>query len=340
MKKIFATCLIITSLSGCASVKNTDRKPEEVNKVSETTNDVETIAVDNSDDAYVTVNSDSDFAPPHGSAANPPANSAGERRLILAYSDDGIHFESTEKILTDQANVPDVIIESDGTLHIYYIGQSIEKGKGENTVRATSKDNGETWTFEKLTYKNLPQPLDPSDPDIVLLDDGTYRLYYTSGFGDHLGIVYAESDDGITFTYKGVSLENTDGKDAVDSNTFFFDGLWHMFVLQEKVQGQLHATSEDGKTFTLVSEDNLRLPKDGYIINNPVIEGDALRMFGFNLQIKNIRSFTTSDVKTWVADDIALDGTEETTLGTDYIQDSAIAKLNDGRYIMIYVSGL
>lgn len=304
------------------------------------TPEVTTEQIDNTNPLYATVNADSEFVPTQGSSSNPPPASAGERRLLLAYSEDGIHFTPTGQILTDQANVPDAVIEEDGTLRVYYIGQSIENGKEENTAVAISTDNGASWTFRKLTFKNFPQPRDPSDPDVVLLEDGTYRMYYTSSYGDHLGIVYAESDDGITFTYKGECLENTDGKDAVDSNTFFFDGLWHMYVLQEKVQGQLHATSEDGFTFKLTNEGVLRLPLERYIVNNPVIENNQVRMFAFSLAEKNIRSFTTSDLKNWKADDIALEGDDASTLETNYIQDSTIVHLQDGRYIMIYVSAL
>lgn len=96
----------------------------------------------------------SDFTPPTGRAANPPANSAGERRLLTAASTDGEHFTATGKILTDQANVPDIIVEDDGTLRVYYVGQSIEEGKEESTAVAISQDNGESWEFNTLTFKD------------------------------------------------------------------------------------------------------------------------------------------------------------------------------------------
>lgn len=287
---------------------------------------------------YSTVNSDSDFTPPLGRAANPPAASAGERRLLLAHSTDGVHFTANGEVLTDQGNVPDVVIEADGTIRVYYIGQTIEANKEENTVVAISKDDGASWTFRKLTFNNFPQPRDPSDPDVVLLSDGTYRMYYTSsiGFTNKLGIVYAESSDGLTFTYKGESL--TGSGDAVDSTTFYFNGLWHMYVLQEKEPGQLHATSTDGYIFDTVSDTPIRLPNDGYVISNPVIENGIVRMFGFSLKEHNLRSFTSTNMTTWTSDDIALAGDEAATLGSNYIQDSTVAQLSDGTYLMIYVS--
>lgn len=282
---------------------------------------------------------ESDFTPPVGRPTNPPPASAGERRLFLAQSEDGIHFTSKGKILTDQGNVPDLVISEDGTIRVYYIGQSIQAGKEENTVVAISKDEGETWTFHLLTFKDFPQPRDPSDPDVVLLDDGTYRMYYTTSLSaSKLGIAYAESPDGITFTYAGEALESFG--DVIDSTTFFFDGLWHMYVLQEKIPGQLHATSTDGKTFTLINKESLRLSLDGYIVSNPLIENQTVRMFAFNLQQKNIRSFTSTDMVTWATGDVALEGNEANTLGANYIQDSSVVQLSDGRYLMVYVSEL
>lgn len=285
---------------------------------------------------YHTIASDSDFTPPIGRPANPPKQSAGERRLLTATSTDGVHFTPTGKILTDQGNVPDIVVDRDGTIRAYYIGQSIEEGK-ESTVVAISRDNGETWQFNLLSFHDFPMRLDPSDPDVVLLEDGTYRMYYTSSIDrSTLGIVYAESPDGIAFTYKGVALESSGN--VVDSSTFFFDGQWHMHVLQEKGEGQLHATSKDGRTFTLAETPNLRFPLDRYIASNELIEEDTVRLFAFNFS--DIRSFTSSDAVTWVADDITLEGDAEATLGTNYIQDSSVAKLNDGSYLLIYVSEL
>lgn len=286
---------------------------------------------------YSTVNADSEFVPPLGRADNPPPASAGERRLLLAHSTDGIHFTASGEVLTDQGNVPDMIVEPDGTIRVYYIGQSIEVGKEENTVVAISTDNGASWTFRKLILNNWPQPRDPSDPDVVLLEDGTYQMYYTSSLvNNKLGIVYADSPDGITFTYRGESLRGPG--DVIDSTTFFYDGLWHMYVLQEKEPGQLYATSTNGVAFTLASTTPLRLPVERYVISNPLIEDGKLRMFGFNLQDKNIRSFTSTDGASWVDGDIALAGDEAATLGSLYIQDSTVAKLADGSYLMVYVS--
>ena len=281
----------------------------------------------------------SDFTPPTEKAENPPPASAGERRLLTATSTDGIHFTPTGEIFTEQGNVPDIVVTDEGTIYLYYIGQGIEEGK-ETMPVAISSDNGKTWTYHFTTRLNWPSTSDrpPSDPDIVLLDDGTFRLFFTTNVkqDNTLGIAYAESPDGIAFTYKGVALSPTHNLN--DSSTMFFDGLWHMFVLDEKTGEQHHATSTDGKTFTLTTPSTVELPLRGYIISNPTFNGSMMRLFGFSLPDSNIRSFTTTDATTWTADDIALDATAASTLGSGYIQDMAVAELADGSYFMVYVS--
>lgn len=325
-------------LSGCtqSDTQVTNSVTTSINKSSDiTTSTTNTIS---SGINYSVVDPDSDFIPPFGRAVNPPPASAGERRLLLATSTDGIHFTANGEVLTDQGNVPDMIVEPDGTIRVYYIGQSIETNKEESTVVAISEDNGASWTFRKLTYTDWPQPRDPSDPDVVLLEDGTYRMYYTSSLQNNtIGIVYATSPDGITFTYQGESLEGDTGN-IIDSSTFLHNGVWHMYVLQEKVPGQLHATSTDGLTFTLTAEPEVQVPAHAYVLSNQILGDDGIHMFGFSLPENNIRLFTSSDGITWDADEIALEGDTVATLGSNYIQDSTIAKLVDGTYLMVYVS--
>jgi hypothetical protein len=289
--------------------------------------------------AYSTVNVDGDFTPPTGRPLNPPPASAGERRLMTATSTDGLTFTTTGNILTDQGNVPDLVITEDGTVQVYYIGQSIEAGKEESTVMASSTDNGETWTFHLLEFNDLPQPRDPSDPDVVLLDDGTYRMYYTSSLSSgKLGIVYATSPDGIHFTYGGESLEGD--VSLIDSSTFFYGDRWHMFTLQETTPGQVHATSTDGLHFELTSPPELVLPLEKYVASNPIFLDGQVGLYAFNLPENNLRLFTSPDLETWTAGEVVMTGDDATTLGTNYLQDSSAVQLQDGTYLMVYVTEL
>ncbi len=130
------------------------------------------------------------------------------------------------------------------------------------------------------------------------------------------------------------------GHDAADSTTVFFAGQWHMYAGQEEIQGQLHAVSADGLTFTLADPPILQLPTNGYYATNNVVDGGSLRLFAFNGQDGNIRSFTTTDMQAWTASDVALEATDLATDGTGVLQDSAVVRLAKDRYLMVYVSEL
>ncbi len=277
------------------------------------------------------------FTPPTGKSANPPPNSAGERRLVTATSTDGVHFTTSGKVFTDQANVPDMVVTSNGSIFLYYTGQGIDADPNKETVPvATSTDNGATWTFNYLVYKNWPTPRPPSDPDVVLRPDGTFRMFFVNSLdASTVGIDYADSPDGFTFTYVGHALGG--GTSINDSTTMYFNGAWHMFVLNEKTGEQYHATSADGTTFAFATDKVVTLPTKNYYLVNPLIDGSNLRMFGFTLG--NISSFTSTDATNWTYGGIVLDGNDTNTLTSGYIQDLAVEKLANGTYLMVYVVG-
>jgi hypothetical protein len=90
-------------------------------------------------------------------------------------------------------SVPDVIRLPDGRLRMYYT-------RGMTSATAVSSDEGVTWAKER----NLDLGDIAVDPDIVLLDDGTYKLFYTafeSGWavGNQV-MMSASSADGLEFS--------------------------------------------------------------------------------------------------------------------------------------------
>ncbi len=89
-------------------------------------------------------------------------------------------------------SVPDVVKLPDGKLRMYYT-------RGATSATALSNDEGMTWAKET----NLELRKVAIDPDIVLLDDGTYKLFFTTfadefGFGDQW-VMSASSVDGVDF---------------------------------------------------------------------------------------------------------------------------------------------
>lgn len=297
-------------------------------------------AFSSSSTSSLVISNENDFTPPTERLDNANPVAAGARQLLLATSADGVTFTATGERLTAQAGVPDAVVSEDGTLFVYYIGQSITEDE-ENTVVATSDDNGATWTYRLLTFKNLPSPREPSDPDVVLLPDGTFRMFYTDSINQkQLGIRYADSPDGITFTYGGIALEAP--FTVIDSTTFFFDGVWTMLVLDFTQPKQYRATSTDGKTFTYQGEvGTISTATGSYFLSNPLIEDGTLRMFGFSDPSQPIYSFTSPDTMTWTAaTSPALKRNALSLGGGTYLQDLTVAKLSDGTYLMVYVTDM
>ncbi len=89
-------------------------------------------------------------------------------------------------------SVPDVIRLADGRLRMYYT-------KGATSATALSGDEGLTWVKET----NLDLRKVAVDPDILQLEDGSYKLFFTTfesefGIGEQW-VVGASSADGINF---------------------------------------------------------------------------------------------------------------------------------------------
>ena len=158
-------------------------------------------------------------------------------RLLLATSTDGIHWNKTYKFLADQASVPDVIVDGEGNLRVYYV----DYFNGGITV-AISPD-GENWVYRRV------KGLTPEwvDPDVVVLPDGRYRLYasYMPLSGSQDKIVSAISEDGISFTPEKGYRYHKPGSLVADPDVFQFKGKWYMVVGPELTLLE----SEDGLTF-------------------------------------------------------------------------------------------
>lgn len=250
-------------------------------------------------------------------------------------------FTPTGETLTDQANVPDAVVTNDGTLFVYYIGQGISEND-EDVAVAISEDDGNTWTYHTPTFADLPNDKIPGDPDVVLLGDGTFRMFYTCDFGPgSLGICYAESDDGLHFAYKGIALHPT--TNVIDSTTFLLDDTWMMLVLDEKEPKQYIATSTDGKTFTLQGEAGAFIADEAsYILSNPIPGLEPLTLLGFSdLNHNNLRTFSTDDGETWTpAETISLEPNVASLHGGTSLQDVTIAQIYDGSYLLFYVTDI
>lgn len=279
----------------------------------------------------------SDFTPPVGREPNAVRESPGEFRLLSATSPDGLTFTRTNQIISDQANVPDMIVDDKGRIFLYYTMSKVGNVKDACAV-AISSDNGKTWVY-KLAKFNGIQRQALSDPDVVRLPDGTIRLYGTTQIGKNIGIVVGESKDGITFDVKGTAFEVA-GENALDSITFQFGDQWHIMTLaNEGIENMHYGTSSDGLKFTYKERVNFRADNKPYAPSNGLVVSNGYRMYAFT--IPDIRSFISTDGKTWkIEEGVRLAFDKTNPLESEFVKDAAVVKLANGTYFMVYATRL
>lgn len=328
LRKHFAWLFILFTLAACASPAPTPRPPA-------TSQPSPTSAL-----ATATPNLFvNDFTPPTGYAVGSPPESPGEFRLLTALSTDGRAFMPTGYIVSDQANVPDLISDAHGQIYLYYTGWQM--GDKKNTIAvALSNDAGETWVHKHISFTGPRANAPAGDPDIVLLPDGTFRLFFTSGDAQTIKIWYADSADGLHFGDIHEAWARADAA-TLDSTTFWLNGVWHMLVLDPQRPIQWYATSPDATQFTLVNQPPILAEGEEYLLSNgyPVPEG--YRMIGFSVPQKNFRTFLTRDGAQWAVEPgLALAHDPASAVEFSYIKDAAVLPLADGRYLMVYVTKL
>lgn len=258
-------------------------------------------------------------------------------RLLIATSPDGLTWERTGQILTDQGDVPDAILTDEGEIRVYYITWC--PSELQNRIAVASSQDGLTWEYRPITLTH-PEggPLGmPADPIIERADDGRYRLYFTSQIppAQHGQSHSAISEDGYTFTYEG-RVFGLDDQNTLDVNVLKIGETWHYFA--GGIPGQnWHATSPDGLTFTQ-TEDFIN---DRIIMSNGLAVEGGYRYYGFQ-QLPgdaSIVSFFTEDGINWQLEEgFRLRMDVSTGLEAEGVKDPAVVQLPDSTWLMVYVT--
>ena len=290
--------------------------------------------------AYLLVN---DFIPPMGSGNGPgPANF----RLMVATSMDGLNFQRTGRIITDQGAVPDLVIDHLGWLYLYYTGWTVGNDINK-TVVAISPNNGQTWFFKRLVLTGFEQQSEPVDPDIQILENGTFRLYLTSApYGQPPRSYVAESNDGIHFTRTGQAFFS--GNDTLDPSSLLIGNTWHIFAggLTNLPEANFHGTSTDGQSYTFDGEMRFVAPNGlPIMMANGIAVPGGYRFYGFNTGQQQLEpgvySVFTSDGVTWIPDNAACLISDPTNPQENLgVVDPAVVRLRDGGYFMVYAVGI
>ncbi len=234
---------------------------------------------------------------------NPPNPNEGpwNNDLVVAHSGDGLQFGKTT-LFVERGGVPSIIRDLDGRLITVFQWFTFnDRAAFDRVAVVYSADGGVTWTApESIAVAGLPSELmRPFDPTIVQLEDGRYRLYFTSnqvGGGSRPAIYSAISNDARTYTFElGTRFAPATG--TVDASIVQFGGAWHMFShTQEANTGRgYHATSSDGIAFNQVADVNAGVGRQW--IGNAIVAGSVLRYYGSGRD--GIWSATSADGSTW-----------------------------------------
>jgi len=286
-------------------------------------------------------------------------NPIAYHRILLASSKDGLHFTRLNKLISDRASVPDIMIDKEGNVRIYFVLITCkEQGQDLNNIPvvAISSDNGKSWVYKKLiieapsdaSYCKAPNGSPaPVDPEVLLMPDGTYRLYATCpqyrAQGTPMTYVFF-SNDGIHFSGPKHTYIPQSGI-ALDPVVIKFGNTWHLFNGNSNP-----ATSLDGITFNQ-PKTGIFCPfkfKDGnidkcYVIGDVLTLENPLRyriyLFG-DTPNEGFKSILSADGKNWTMEQNSGEYILTITPGAkeEYhkLMFPTVAKLKDGTFLMAY----
>lgn len=263
----------------------------------------------------------------------PPRYGPWHRDLYLQESADGLRFGES-RLFVERAGVPCVIRDRAGRLAaVFQWFPFHDRSSFDKVAVSFSRDDGATWTPPR-TVRVAGLPLGyqrPFDPTIVQLDDGRYRLYFTSTVSEPgrapgpPAIYSAVSGDAIDYTFEpGKRFGADDGRSGVvDCSVIRLGGAWHLFAPYMGRPGRgYHAVSENGLTFR--QENDVIVPGRRDWIGNPVAVKDGIQFHG------------SGPEGMWIA--FSADGARWQMEGRGGQRggDPAVVRLRSGRYLRIF----
>ncbi|HVX25470.1 MAG TPA: hypothetical protein VHB70_03955 [Parafilimonas sp.] len=150
----------------------------------------------------------------------------------------------------DSGIMPSCIVESDGSLYMYYIGWNpqITVSYRLSIGLAISRDGGETflrYSIGPICDRNIDEPYFNTAP-FVLKEEDTWRMWYISctdwkiinNYPEPVyHIKYAESNDGINWRREGiVCIDYDDFAEALGRPTVFKEGdVYRMYFSYRRI---------------------------------------------------------------------------------------------------------
>lgn len=258
-----------------------------------------------------------------------------QNHILLAISEDGIHFRRENLVVVYSGDVPDAIIGPEGNVYLYF--QGLLTLKVDGIMVGISQDGKTNWVFNKVNILGTENWFGrPCDPDVIFQND-TFRLYFTGDpMNDMEPKTYsAISTDGINFTLEEGVRFGVEFKPILDPSLLWTDSVFQYFAGGAPGNSNWHAHSVDGVHFNQQPDFYL----DKMMMANGIKVPNGYRFYCFkNYPENGIFSIFSSDGENWEIEPgfrLTYDGTSP--LEKLYVKDPAIV-LKDGNYLMYYVT--
>jgi len=269
---------------------------------------------------------------------NPPGPPGLPHRILSATStdEDGLIWVKDNILISDRASVPDAVFN----------GENIMVYVAKWGIRVAISSDGVNWTEKEVKISGIPDGMGACDPDVVLLQNGTYRLYYYENQmgmdpqmegmdpaqipGPH-SIYVAISDDGINFCR---DHEVYAQEWITDPDVIQMGDVWRMFVSNgTRVISTI--SYDNGSTFTFERE----LQIGGSITSTISVPGGYRMYYHAPETPPCIYSTFSSDGITWVKDTgVRVSAGSPGSLDENGAEAASVIKMSDGSYRLYYLS--
>ena len=273
-------------------------------------------------------------APPNARGSGPWAT-----RVMLATSTNGLDFQRLHFVVSDQAGVPNVVIDHEQRARVYYI----DFGNRNVLACATQRESGTltNWIYRRVNIAGLPDARARSvDPAVVTLSEHRYRLYYMHATPAP-SIYSAIATNGVDFVKEDGIRFNANPQSVFDPIVLKLEKEWLLWGGGDQT---FSARSTDGFNFSSTGafrvENTRFMPWSAAALANK----GGYRLYGNFLGPGEwgggVSSVFSRDGKTWKREPgirLSLDGSRyalESQIGPD----NGCALLPNGTWLMAYLA--